>query len=132
MQHAGGAGARQAASQAPRRGDMSVDAGAFALDVTGPWHAHCPREGGELVFFALDLESDGSTGSISGSGTQLHDGRQWPLRLTGELDQDRVTLALVFGGTDTEVWKGEFGPTEMRLSYARKVRRDTRARNDVV
>lgn len=90
---------------------------AFALDVSGLWHAICPREGGQRVFFRLHLVCDG--GNISGTGVQLYDEQQWNLTVEGAVKGDKVELRLSCGDSDAESWVGEIEGTQMKLCYER-------------
>ena len=96
---------------------------AFALDITGPWHAQVPRKGGERVFFKLEL-SRGDDGGYTGQGQQLHGGSSWSMTATGQLQEDQLTLELHFGQTlgaasDTERWIGVVEGDVVKVSYER-------------
>ena len=99
---------------------QAVGMDAFALDISGPWTAVVPRERGEMVRFNLIIDG-GNPSSLTGSGSQHHNGRTWPFKVAdGSLQEDKVRIVLEFGPNDREEWVGELlGGVEMKVSYSR-------------
>ena len=73
-----------------------------------------------IAFFNLTLTKS-ADGTIGGTAEQLHKNSKWHCNLAGKLDDDHLTLSLLFPGDDDETWLGEIVGDSIKVRYQRKV-----------